>query len=278
MKFILIISITVFTMSACNAPKYVYSPSTINAAFFTEKNQSRVGVSYVSHGSETFTQNDFVRRGRASGYDAQGAFALTRKWLIHGSYAYRKENLSSENNSTARYASIDYKRNFFDGGVGYFTDMTNDSTFYFQALAGYGYGKSAFTDFDNSPQAPINRFHNNTVSKLFLQGSFQYKTKNIQIQLPNRFTVVKFTNVETNYSEQELSDNSLSGLKGHSLLLYEPALNIGFRFNKLPALSFETQFGASLQLNANYEFYRRRTSFASIGVFADVKKLFVRSQ
>lgn len=278
MKFISIAIVAVVLLNACNAPKYVYSPSTINAAFFTEKNQSRVGISYVSHGSETFSQNDFFRRGKAAGYDAQAAFAVTDKWFLHGSIAHRKENLSSDKNSSARYASLDYKRNYFDGGIGYFTDITNDSTIYFQALAGYGFGKSAFTDFDNDPLAPINRFHNNKVSKYFAQASIQFKLKNIKLQLPNRFTVVNFNNVETNYTVQEQSDNNLLGLNGHSFLLYEPALIVGFQFNKLPAINFETQLGVSIKLNADNEFYRRRTSFASIGVYADVKKLFERAR
>ena len=278
MKFISITFIAVLALSACNAPKYVYSPNIVNTPLFTEKNQSKVGLSYVSHGRESFSQNNFIRRGRAAGYDVQAAYAITNKWLLHGSYANRKENLSSDKNLTARYASIDYDRNYFDAGIGYFTDVTNDSTIYFQALAGYGFGKSEFTDFDNDPSAPINRFHSNNVSKYFLQGSFQFKIKNIQLQIPNRFTVVHFNNIKTNYTEQEQSQNILLGLDGHSVLLYEPAFNFGFNLNKLPALKFETQLGFSLQLNNNNQFYRRRTSFMSIGVFADVKKIFEKGR
>lgn len=274
MKFILIALIAVLVISSCSAPKYVYSPTSINAPFFTEKNQSKVGISYVSHGSESFTRDSFVRRGNAAGYDIQAGYAIAKNWLIHGSYAHRIEDLSSDNRLPGRYAAIDYDRFYADGGIGYYTSMGTDSIVYFQALAGYGYGKSEFTDFDNNTRAPIDRFHKSTVNKYFLQGSFQLLFKNIKLQFPNRFTVAHFGKVETNYTQQELSNNYLTGLDGYSILLYEPAINLAFNLNSLPALSLDTQVGTSFKLKGDNQYYRRRTTFASIGIFADLGKLF----
>ncbi len=260
--------------SGCEIPKYVYGPTTMNAPFFTEKNQSKIGINYVGHGSEAYTRDSASSRGRDNGFDFQAAYALTNHWFVHGTYASRSENLSPTTSRANPYFEIIYNRNYAEGGIGYTNGISSDSIFYIQAQLGYGQGKSDFTEFDNTRSSTVDRFHKNEVDKYYLLVSPQVMVKNFRIQLPQRITYLRFNNIETNYSSSELERNYLAGLDVHNPLLYETGLNINLNFTKLPQLRFDGQLGGSFKLSKDNYLIRRKNFFASIGTSIDIVGLF----
>lgn len=67
--------IIVVLLSACNTPRYIYSPSPPNNPYFKEKGDSRLAAYYSSGGD-----NNILTGEKKDGFDLQAAYAISNSW------------------------------------------------------------------------------------------------------------------------------------------------------------------------------------------------------
>ena len=120
MKYFLSIAYLTFiiNLSSCTTYRYIYAASPANEPYFTQKGESKL-TGYYSSSSHNRVSNEF-----ADGIDLQSAYAIGNQWALTAGYYNRRERdgFSSFYNFYDT-STINYKRNLFDIGGGYFLSL-----------------------------------------------------------------------------------------------------------------------------------------------------------
>ncbi len=266
-------SLAIVSLAACYTPRFAYSPTAHNVPVLAEKNDSKLGINYSTNADARATENSYDRN-KARGADIQGAYAITQHIGVQASYFTRKET-TYDNSADFGFDSsvIRYKRNLFELGAGYFTPINENKKVMFQVFGGVGFGRFTFTDNgkDNN-QLLYSRFHNADIFKYYLEPAISFRSKEVfAASLSTRFSVVKFRNVQTNYSQVEKQDYKLDSINRYASVFFEPAFVNSYGFNKLPGLRLEYQLGLSFLMSRQIMDYR--TFNFSVGLLFDIPKL-----
>lgn len=267
--------ITVFTLlvlASCNTPRFAYSPNAHNVPVLAEKNDSRLAFNYSTN-ADTRESSDKYSRNKANGFDIQGAYAITPSVAVQGSFFSRNERTSSKFDDYFDSSVIKYKRNLFEFGAGYFTPIDKKGKVHFQAFGGIGFGKVDITDNgrDNS-QLLYSRFYNANLTKFYIEPAITFKSTEVfAASLSTRFSVIKFGNVKTNYTQAEKEGFHLDSISRNAVVFFEPAFVNSYGFNKLPGLRLEYQIGLSLLMSRTI--VDNRTFNFSVGLVFDIPKL-----
>jgi hypothetical protein len=267
---------TVAGFASCYTPRYMYSPNAVNVPNLEKKGDSKL-AGYFSFG------NNGTNNGTASnerfynhGFDLQAAYAVTNHFALMYNHSSRYERNSGEFNGLFDSAVVRYQRRFNEFGVGYFNRFGKRKTgAIFQVFAGYGFGNFSFNDNgrDNALM-PYYRFHEADVTRFFIQPSvIADLSKNFITSLVNRFSIVSFRNVRTSYTASEQESFLLNDLEGRTAVFWEPAFVNNINFPSLPGLRFELQVGFASLVSRKFIDYR--TANFSVGVVADMRKLFL---
>jgi hypothetical protein len=259
--------------SSCYTPRYVYSPSAHNVPLLAKKGDSKIGLDYSSNLPGTRSIDGQVFRGRSHGTDIQGAYALSNKFALQANYFSRSEKNGGNYSTTLDSAVIRYRRKLTELGAGYYSKLNQESSLMFQLFAGFGLGNFSFTDAGKDRnQAFYTRFHRANIFKFYVQPAFQYQNKKrIAATLSSRFSVIKFSNIETDYTPQEQANFELDRLSSSPVVFWEPAFINTFGFKKLPGFFLEYQAGLSLLTSRR--FVDARSFNFSAGFHADIFQL-----
>ncbi len=260
-------------MTGCYTPRYVYSPSAHNVPLLAKKGDSKIGINYSSNLPGTRTIDDQVFRGRSNGIDLQGAYAISKKFALQANYFSRTEKNGGNYSTTLDSAVIRYRRKLTELGAGYYTKLNPESNLIFQLFAGIGFGNFTFTDNGKDPnQVSYSRFHRAGIAKFYIQPAFQYQNnKRIAAALSSRFSVINFSNIETDYTAQEQANFELDRISSSPVVFWEPAFINTFGFKKLPGFFLEYQAGLSLLMSRR--FVDARSFNFSVGLYADLPQL-----
>lgn len=262
-------------LTACNTPRYMYSPAAQNVPVLVKAGDSKLGANYSSDlsGNPFTTTSGEVDHNKSEGYDLQGAVAITDHFAIQAQYFKRNE---SNHNQDIYYdsSSVRYKRELTEFGIGFFRSMHRRDKIMFQVFAGVGKGRFSFTDIGKDQNSlTYHRFHQADVLKLYIQPAFQFRIRdNFALAISTRFSTLKFSHIKTDYSQTELDDYRLDRLEPDFHSFWEPCFTNTFGFNKLPGVKFEYQFGTSVRVS-DREINYRSFNF-SAGVMLDIPKLF----
>jgi hypothetical protein len=278
----LILSAGILLFTSCDTPRYAYSQTAHNVPILKKQGDSKIAAYYSNNGSST--QNSTTGTGSSSnqyskntaqGADLQAAVAVTKSLAIQGSYFYRAEktNFTSDYDNNFNSSTIKYKRNLVELGAGFFTPLDSRKYVYFQAFAGGGLGKTTINDkgldINNSP---YDRHYNADITKFYLEPSITFHAKEIfAATVATRVSVIKFRNINSNYSLSEKQDFQLDSLDRFSVAFFEPAFVGSFGFNKLPG--FRIEFQAGLSVLWEHDFIDYRPLNLSLGLVLDIRKL-----
>lgn len=270
----LIAIVAIALLAGCHTPRFAHSPTAHNVPVLTEKNDTKLGISYATNGDVRSTDNSYDRN-RSNGFDVQAAYAITPHIAAQGSYFSRRET-TYDNSSDFGFDSsvVRYKRNMFELGAGYFTAIDNRKRVFFQVFGGVGFGKNSFTDNGrNNSQQLYYRFHEADLFKYYLEPSISFRSGNevFAASLSTRFSVMNFKNVKTNYTQTEKQDFKLDSLNRFASVFFEPAFVNSYGFNKLPGLRIEYQLGLCMLMSRQIMDYR--TFNFSVGLTFDIPKL-----
>jgi hypothetical protein len=176
-----------FFLAACYTPRYVYSPSAHNVPLLTKKGDSKVAINYSSNPPGTKTIDDQVFRGRSSGLDLQGAYAINNKFALQLNYFSRTEKNGGNYSTTLDSTIIRYKRTLTEFGVGYYTKSSSGVALIFQLFAGAGLGNFNFTDNGkDANQVAYSRYHHAAFQSFIFSRhcNFRVKKRLWQLYLP----------------------------------------------------------------------------------------------
>lgn len=269
MRLLLLLFIIIICFSSCSTYRYVYTASPANNPVFANKGESKL-AGYYSSADDGSSNNTY-----AHGPDVQAAYALTDHWAITGSYMHRNErDVYGFNNNIFNFSQVDYKRNLTELGGGYFMGINRKKTITINMFGGYGKGKFSFSDegLDKDSLA-YRRYHQSNISRWYLQPSINFLPgQYIRITYALKFTFIKYNNIRTDYSADELDYFALSHLGGQSLNFTEPSLSLQVGVPQIPWLKIDAIFGGILFRN---QIFTRdiRSSNASIGLTMDVTKI-----
>ena len=166
----ILISLVVFALSSCSTYRYIYSASPANNPYFTKKGESKLTGYYSGAGNSS-------RLEKADGFDLHAAYAIGDHWAVTTGYFNRRERDTynySRNNTPFDSSVINYKRNLFDIGAGYFLTLNPKKTITFNLYGGMATGKFSFEDNGTNNGANYNRFHSSDISKWYFQPSINF--------------------------------------------------------------------------------------------------------
>ena len=275
-RWALPIAFCLFAATSCYSPRYVYSPAAHNVPVLVNKGDSKLAFNYSTNLAKRNQSDVQVKDNHGTGFDLQGAYAVSKNFALQLNYYHRKEKNSGDFNAGNLDSSvINYTRNLTEIGFGYYRRLMRNDRGIFQVFAGVGFGRFGFTDIGRDQNGIFhNNFHDAHVTKLYVQPAFTIKNKNFAASLSSRFSLIFFGDIKTDYNSIELDKYKLDSLNSRPRLFWEPAIVNTFGFKKLPGLHLEFQVGLSLLESKLFIDYR---SFNfSAGVLFDVPKLLKR--
>lgn len=263
MKNILISFFICFYISSCYTPRYVYSPVTQNIPSIDKKNDVELSASYATSIDIFHSKSNYNR-----GLDLHAAWAFSNHFAIMLNENFRWERNSTNDTYFQGDSSfLTYKRNFIELAAGYFTSMKKSKKMQFQVFAGAAFGSSRISDDFFSNGILTKKYHQNRVTKLFIQPSFIYKPgSNFNAALSSRFTEILFSHIQTNYTSVELNNYLLDSLTFSPVFFWEPALTYTFGFKKFP---FKFRVQGSVSVLLNHRFVEHRSSNIGIGLVSN---------
>lgn len=270
MKVIILLVSFSLCIISCYAPRYVYSPSTQNIPLLHKKNDLEFSGFYSGD------VNALKEKGNSiNGFDLHGSWAVSNHFaiMLNESFSWEK---NSDNDSFFPNDSslLKYKRNFTELGAGYFGPFAYNEKMEFQLFGGVAIGSSNISDDYISNTIHTNKYHNSSVTKIFIQPAIIYNlSKNFSGALTSRFTEVVFTHIHTNYTPQELDNYILDSLTVSPIFFWEPAASYTFGFKKLP---LKLRIQGSISILLNHRFVEHRTGNLAVGIIADFAKKRIR--
>jgi hypothetical protein len=196
----------------------VYSPNTLNTPNLKEKGDLHVG-GHVGNG-----------------LNGQAAYAVTDHIGVMANYMHLKSKAESETSDDREGTG-----KLFETGLGYFIRCgeSNVSEFY----SGYGLGNVSITK--TSPQNVIKTLKVNG-SKFFIQPGWVYSKRFFEVGLNARMSFVKFSNLQTTYTKDDLQIDDFEDITTPTWIFLEPAVTIRAGLEKI---KFQLQIGHSFKLN-----------------------------
>ncbi len=262
--------IMISTFCSCSSYRYIYTASPLNNPYFTQKGESKV-TAYYSEGS------DKVQREKANGFDLQAAYAISDNFAITTGYLNRRER-DIYNYSVANMpfdsSVINYKRNLFEVGGGYFVPVNSRQTITFNLYGGFAGGRFSFDDNGISKGADYNRHHSSDIMKYYFQPSLNFMPgKYFRFGLILRTSFVHYGNIKTTYTTDEQEYFMLNLIANRTLTFIEQEYNMQFGLPKFPWVKLDASLSSAFHRFPEVGPLDLRRNNASIGLTFDFTKM-----
>ena len=271
--------ILVVILSACTAPKYVYTPATANLLLLEKKNDLKAAVNFAQAGTILGLNGD-SRQSR--GVDVQGAYAVSEKAGVKFS-AYKKKEYNEANFSYQNQPKnkVNYKKQGIEISGGFYNFSGKQADAKFQLFAGAGTGKfllseNRFNGFTND-----NFYHDMNYFKAFIQPALAVKaSNNYHVMLATAISLIKYYNVRTNFTD--ISDKPLGFIESKPSIFIDFILQNEFSFKSLKGINFQWQAGVTDLITRfsvpgtsgfNNDKYDHNKTWLALGIIADIRAL-----
>lgn len=265
--------VSVLTFSSCSLTRYIYTASPANNPYFTDKGQSKLTAYYSSNGAESDASGHsrIDPKSRDNGADVQAAYAFGKNWAITTGYYHRNE--TDFNTEDSRDVTVKYKRDLYDIGGGFFIPLNKKNSFTFNIYAGAAFGKFIINDQNSIDN--YERYHNASISKYYIQPSFNYiGSKYLNIGLIMKTSFVNYGNIQSNYSESEKESFGLLRIENRMVPFWEPELNMQLGLPQLQWVKIDAAISGVNSLRDDiYSKGNYRSNNASIGLSFDFSKM-----
>lgn len=260
MKIIAFIFFISLAVTSCYSPRYVYSPSIQNIPILHKRNDIEI-TGFYGGSIDAFKAKGNYNRG----FDIHSAWAISNHFAVMLNESIQWEKNDGNDSFFQNDSSLlSYNRNFIEIAAGYFSSSAKNKKLQLQVFGGAAVGSSKIFDDFISNNTHVNKYHYSSVTKIFIQPALVYSLfKNLSTAFSSRFTEVLFSNIRTNYSNEELDNYILDSIAVSPVFFWEPAVNYTFGFKKFP-LKFNLQGSISVLLN--HRFVEYRSSNIGIGV------------
>lgn len=255
-------------LTACSSPRYIYSASPPNNAYFKEKGDSKIAAYYSGGGSD---------QGYNRGFDVQGAYAVTNHVAVTGSLFFRKErdNYSPDKYNFFDLSGLKYKRHLIDFGGGYFTTINPAKTVGFTFFGGLGFGKFSLVDTGTiNTTDHYERFYNTNVRKMYFQPAVNIMPgRYFRMMLVHRFSFVHYGGISTSYTDEEKEYFRFSSIENKTRYFGETTFGLQWTFPGAEWLGLDVSSTFSTQPDIDYDRIRARGFNGSIGFSVNLAKM-----
>jgi hypothetical protein len=271
----------VFSISACTANKYVYSPISSNGLLLDSAKDLKAAINYAAAGNINTTS----QRQVSNGLDIQTAYAINNKIGIKldGSLKQESNEFNYNNNSTTNTQKdeIKYKKAGVEVSLGFYNSNKKNQKSGLQVFGGVGMGKLELKGMYSATPSTI-FFHTMNYSKIFIQANpTLWSSKNYSFTFITKLSVIKYYNIQTNYTD--LDKEPLGYIGSKPSVFGDIAFQNEFGFNPLKGIKFQTQLGLTklfsrFPLSTNRTFntgkYDYNNAWFNIGAIANIRQLF----
>jgi hypothetical protein len=265
-RFLLFLFVATTIFSSCVQSRYIYSAAPPNNPFFKEKNDSKLAAYY----SEATGMNLYNKY--AHGLDVQGAYAITDHFAVTAGLLNRREKDELNYGNLFDSSVVTYKRNLVDFGGGYFVALNKKKTITFNLYTGFSTGKFSFDDFGLKDHQNYSRYHSSVISRFYFQPSINfYPGKVVQIALVLKSSYLKYKNIGTSYTIEELQSLRLYNLGNNTRNIFEWGWDFQLEHPKVPWVKLEVI--ASFVTRPVNSVWDVRTSNSSAGLNFDLSKI-----
>ena len=267
--------------NSCKVPRYVYTPATANLLQVEQKHSLKAAANF-SQTNDLLTFSSQIKK--SSGLDFQMVYALTNKIAIKADGYYKwesNESFISQNNGP--YDKINYTKKGLEISGGIYNFSENKTHSAFQLYAGAGTGKFSFKETDNN-NGTNNYYHYMNYLKLFIQPSFSLRVSgNYSISLASRIFALKYYHIQTDYPD--LANEPLGFIDKKPSLFADFIFQNEFGFTGLKGIRLQMQTGYTnlfTKFSSDYPYHFSKEKYEydrfwfSIGVIADIQKLFAQ--
>jgi hypothetical protein len=262
--------IVIFTFTSCTTYRYIYSASPANNPYFTEKGESKLTAYYSS------SNNNPLTKEYAHGVDLQGAYAIGNHWALTAGYFNRRERDVYRSSFNLYDSSVvQYKRNLFDFGGGYFITLNTKKNITANLYAGFASGKFSFDDNGlDKNQLVYNRYHESAITKWFFQPSINFMPgRYVRFSFAAKFSYVHYGKIQTSYTSDELQYFGLDRIANRTITFFEPSLNIQFGISKYPWIKIDAVYSGTSNVYHDKPRLDVRSPNGSIGLSFDFSKM-----
>jgi hypothetical protein len=271
---LLAIALLTIAITSCNSPRYIYSSSPPNAAYLKQKGDSKLAA-YYSSGTHQTSPED--QDGYNRGLDVQGAYAVTDHWAVTASFFSRKERDAYDDSRISLFnkSTVNYRRNLFDIGGGYFTTIEQSKTIGVSLFGGIGWGKFRMQDAGLTETLdPYDRFHHSKIRKIYVQPALTIMPgEYFRMMIVHRFSFVHFGDISTNYTIDEREYFRLTAVENRTRYFGETTIGAQCALPGTPWMSIEASTTFSTQPGIDYNRIRARGFNSSIGLSFDISKM-----
>lgn len=230
--------------------RYINSPAGFSPTFFKNKGDAKFSAEYANT-PKLYNNDDGRPQNKSQGINVQGAYAFTDHFMMTlGAYHRSETDYYNDNDITLQKtpSHINYKRNIIDAGFGYYTTLTPTERSYFNAIAGFNVGgfKSVVVDEVTNTSYYFNARANNFY---FMPGINFFFTPYFRMSLSSRLSFLKYTNIQTNYSESKVKHVQYDFLYKKTFTFLEPSIAFQFGLKKANWLKFDLGTNFSSQPN-----------------------------
>jgi hypothetical protein len=283
----IILSAIIFGLSSCSivTPKYLHAPAPANLIQIEEKNDIKASLNYSATAHSRLP--GIGSKQQSNGLNIQTAFGASNKFAIKFD-AFKHWEVDRNKIDTGAFYDfkINYKRQGIELSTGFYKYYGKNKDVAFNIYSGIGIGNNTFNGFYRNDSG-INRTYNADYLKWFIFPSLSINiTKNYSFVLGYKLSLLKFRNINTN--DNELKSGFYKDIAIKNSVFSDFVLDNHFTFNNIKGAKFHVMIGLTALHTrfSEYRVYAGGTSyttgqylyndrFASIGVIADMRKIFL---
>lgn len=244
MKKILAILLVAMLFIGCGTsrplnPRYINSPASFSPAFFKEKGDAKISLDVAV--DPTQIGGSKRPRDKSSGVGTQAAYAITDHFFMTAGWLARNETdyyFDNDITGSKTPSTIEYKRRNLDIGIGYYGALNEKRSVFFNGTIGFAVGNARSLLLDDDTRESY--FFNGRVNKFYINPSIQFFfSPYFRMALLPKFSLLRYNNFNTNYSEGSAEHVGFSQLYDHSFVFGEPSLAFQWGFKKAKGLKLD---------------------------------------
>ena len=207
----------IFCISSCS----VYTPNVLNTPMLREKGDASISAHL------------------GNGANLQASYALSNNIGLLTNFMAVNSEVDVDNGDNRKG-----KGSLYEIGLGYFSARPEKSGI-FELYGGVGLGKVDIDKTIFNANNQVRTFEANA-TRFFIQPSIGSAGKIFEIALSSRFAFLKYNNVKTTYTIDDLEADNFVDIDDRSWMFIEPALTLRAGF---PRFKAQLQIGRSIKLN-----------------------------
>jgi hypothetical protein len=278
----------IFSLSSCSTvtPKYLHAPAPANLIQIEKKNDIKVSINYsaTAHSRPPAVGS----KQQSNGLNIQTALGVSNKFAIKLDAFNHWEVDRNKIDTGAFYDfKINYKRQGIELSTGFYKYYGKNKDVAFNIYSGIGIGNNRFNGFYRNDSG-INRTYNADYFKWFIFPSLSVDiSKHYSFVLGYKLSIVKFKNINTN--DIDLKSGFYKDIPNKNSIFSDFVFDNQFSFNNMNGVKFHVMIGL-IALHTRFSDYRVYSGgssyttgqylyndrFASIGIIADMNKLFAK--